>query len=211
MVLATRIIFFFLPLFCRYFYFCRNVSYSRLEFSLTCHSNHSPTNSRTQSPTLTIQSLNQSINHSRIVFVRSRVFCSMILANSHFLCSRYSIIYVFLLFLLPSLCLLHRQQRYTHDSGCPLPCDSSHSYSSPSCASISSCMCTHPQALWTALRRNMLACPDLGQLDPLLARHRLTDLETGQVVLAALKVELSQVCSRAFFFLWLNKTIRKNK
>lgn len=40
----------------------------------------------------------------------------------------------------------------------------------------------------------MLACPELRRLDPLLARHRLTDAETGQVVLSALKVELSQVC-----------------
>lgn len=49
------------------------------------------------------------------------------------------------------------------------------------------------QVLLTALRRSTLACPDLKRLDPLLARHRLTDAETGQVVLAALKVELSQV------------------
>eukprot|EP00903_Cladosiphon_okamuranus_P011861 g11142.t1 len=48
------------------------------------------------------------------------------------------------------------------------------------------------QVLLTALRRNMLACPELRKLDPLLARHRLTDAETGQVVLSALKVELSQ-------------------
>lgn len=46
----------------------------------------------------------------------------------------------------------------------------------------------------TALRRNMLACPELKRLDPLLARHRLTEAETGQVVLSALKVELSKVC-----------------
>lgn len=39
----------------------------------------------------------------------------------------------------------------------------------------------------------MLACPELRRLDPLLARHRLTEAETGQVVLSALKVELSQV------------------
>lgn len=38
----------------------------------------------------------------------------------------------------------------------------------------------------------MLACPELRRLDPLLARHRLTEAETGQVVLSALKVELSQ-------------------
>lgn len=48
----------------------------------------------------------------------------------------------------------------------------------------------------TALRRNMLACPDLKRLDSLLARHRLTEMETGQVVLSALKVELSKVCLR---------------
>ena len=52
---------------------------------------------------------------------------------------------------------------------------------------------TLAQVLLTALRRNMLACPELRRLDPLLARHRLTDGETGQVVLSALQVELSQV------------------
>ena len=45
----------------------------------------------------------------------------------------------------------------------------------------------------TALRRNMLACPELQRLDPLLASHRLTEAETGQVVLTSLKVELSKV------------------
>lgn len=61
---------------------------------------------------------------------------------------------------------------------------------------------TRVQVLLTALRRNMLACPDLRRLDPLLARHRLTDAETGQVVLSALKVELSQVCGSGG--LWLS-------
>ena len=45
----------------------------------------------------------------------------------------------------------------------------------------------------TALRRNMLACPELQRLDPLLARHRLTEAETGQVVLTSFKAELSKV------------------
>lgn len=49
--------------------------------------------------------------------------------------------------------------------------------------------------LLTALRNSDLACPDLKRLDSLLARHRLTPIETGQVLLAALKVELSQVCT----------------
>ena len=39
----------------------------------------------------------------------------------------------------------------------------------------------------------MLACPELQRLDPLLASHRLTEAETGQVVLTSLKVELSKV------------------
>lgn len=47
----------------------------------------------------------------------------------------------------------------------------------------------------TALRRNMLVCPELKRLDPLLARHRLTEAETGEVVLSSLKVELSKVCN----------------
>lgn len=49
------------------------------------------------------------------------------------------------------------------------------------------------QALMAALRRNMMACPELRRLDPLLSRHRLTEAETGQVVLSALKVELTKV------------------
>ncbi|CAN0032033.1 unnamed protein product [Scytosiphon promiscuus] len=49
------------------------------------------------------------------------------------------------------------------------------------------------QVLEAALQASMLACPELERLDPLLVAHSLTEAETGQVVLAALKVELSQM------------------
>lgn len=59
------------------------------------------------------------------------------------------------------------------------------------------------KALMAALRRNALACPELIGLEPLLARHRLTEAETGQVVLSALKVELSKV-RRPYLFCFVS-------
>jgi hypothetical protein len=47
-------------------------------------------------------------------------------------------------------------------------------------------------ALQHALSLSELSCPELHKLEPLLAKHRLTEDETSAVVLAALKEE---VCS----------------
>jgi uridylate kinase len=45
-------------------------------------------------------------------------------------------------------------------------------------------------ALQHALSLSELSCPELHKLEPLLAKHRLTEDETSAVVLAALKEEV---------------------